>query len=468
MTRKSAPVTTSSFEPLPAGFGMERLPSGSIRVRTDRGQQVVTKTFRLSSLDKSAQLRQLAEAQKFYVETVEKIEKGLPVDTKEAHEITLGEAIKLYREKGIKSSPKNRERDDYRIKLVMKDDICKKPIAAITTLELTAYRNRLEEENEIFQVERIIKRLKKLNSNQSEIDYLGSIIKLIHKKYQSKDINIISDVNVQIDAAKIKYNIDNVKRMTIANKMQIVTRTLKFMRETIPGVPVIVTPRLPKANAGRERRLKSGELDILLEKAVLQNALMPLIIRFAIETALRLERILTFSTEFIVKDRRGNEVIDFPKSTLVRNKRTGKIPVTSEIKNILNEAKLIKFCDKSNEISGYFLPFEMNPGTFQTRWKRLRADAGIADLHFHDLRHEATSRLFERGLDAREVATITGHSTNDMLDRYSHYSVDIIHEKLTREVDPADILRDIKALAQKWRQSTGATDITPLMRAVMD
>ena len=44
----------------------------------------------------------------------------------------------------------------------------------------------------------------------------------------------------------------------------------------------------------------------------------------------------------------------------------------------------------------------------------------IDDLHFHDLRHEATSRLFEKGLNPVEVATITGHKDTKMVIRYTH------------------------------------------------
>ena len=46
--------------------------------------------------------------------------------------------------------------------------------------------------------------------------------------------------------------------------------------------------------------------------------------------------------------------------------------------------------------------------------------AGLVDFHFHDLRHEATSRLFEKGLNPMEVASITGHKTLQMLKRYTH------------------------------------------------
>jgi integrase len=44
----------------------------------------------------------------------------------------------------------------------------------------------------------------------------------------------------------------------------------------------------------------------------------------------------------------------------------------------------------------------------------------LNDLRFHDLRHEATSRLFEKGLNPIEAASITGHKDLRMLKRYTH------------------------------------------------
>ena len=48
--------------------------------------------------------------------------------------------------------------------------------------------------------------------------------------------------------------------------------------------------------------------------------------------------------------------------------------------------------------------------------------ADIDDLRFHDLRHEAISRMVERGLSVMEVASISGHKSVTMLARYSHPS----------------------------------------------
>ena len=57
--------------------------------------------------------------------------------------------------------------------------------------------------------------------------------------------------------------------------------------------------------------------------------------------------------------------------------------------------------------------------------------AELDDLHFHDLRHEATSRLFER-TDLRdiEIASITGHTTMEMLKRYAHLRAGDLADRL--------------------------------------
>ena len=44
----------------------------------------------------------------------------------------------------------------------------------------------------------------------------------------------------------------------------------------------------------------------------------------------------------------------------------------------------------------------------------------IDDLHFHDLRHEGVSRLFEIGLNIPHVAAVSGHRTWTSLKRYTH------------------------------------------------
>lgn len=45
---------------------------------------------------------------------------------------------------------------------------------------------------------------------------------------------------------------------------------------------------------------------------------------------------------------------------------------------------------------------------------------GIENLHFHDLRHEGVSRLFEMGWDIPRAALVSGHRSWAALQRYSH------------------------------------------------
>ena len=63
-------------------------------------------------------------------------------------------------------------------------------------------------------------------------------------------------------------------------------------------------------------------------------------------------------------------------------------------------------------------------------YMRATRRAGIEDLRFHDLRHEATTRLFEKGLNIMEVASITGHKDLRMLRRYTHLKAEDLPQKL--------------------------------------
>ena len=51
-------------------------------------------------------------------------------------------------------------------------------------------------------------------------------------------------------------------------------------------------------------------------------------------------------------------------------------------------------------------------------FRRICRHLEIEDLHFHDLRHEGISRLFERGYQIQEVAMVSGHRDWGSLRRY--------------------------------------------------
>lgn len=65
---------------------------------------------------------------------------------------------------------------------------------------------------------------------------------------------------------------------------------------------------------------------------------------------------------------------------------------------------------------------ELTKEALKQSFSRAVRRAGIEGLRVHDLRHEATSRFFEKGLNVMEVASVTGHKTLQMLKRYTHLS----------------------------------------------
>jgi Site-specific recombinase XerD len=72
----------------------------------------------------------------------------------------------------------------------------------------------------------------------------------------------------------------------------------------------------------------------------------------------------------------------------------------------------------------------MSPNAVRLAWERLKKKGDIKDLHFHDLRHEAISKLFEKGLSIPEVALISGHKDVRMLFRYTHLKAEDILLKI--------------------------------------
>lgn len=75
--------------------------------------------------------------------------------------------------------------------------------------------------------------------------------------------------------------------------------------------------------------------------------------------------------------------------------------------------------------------FSYTANGLKSAWRTMIQHHGIEDLHFHDMRHEAISRLFELGtLDMMEIAAISGHKSLSMLKRYTHLKAAKLVDKL--------------------------------------
>lgn len=100
----------------------------------------------------------------------------------------------------------------------------------------------------------------------------------------------------------------------------------------------------------------------------------------------------------------------------------------------LSPAALAELLAMPRNIGGLVLG--VKPGQVSHQFTDVAKAAGLVDLHFHDLRHEATSRLFEAGLALQEVAAITGHKTWSQLRRYTHPRAADLVAKLAKKHPP--------------------------------
>ncbi|XDZ64992.1 integrase [Alphaproteobacteria bacterium LSUCC0684] len=174
--------------------------------------------------------------------------------------------------------------------------------------------------------------------------------------------------------------------------------------------------RFPAPSKPRDRRLKAGELDVLLAAANESgSAYMPALILLAVETGMRAGEMLKLKWADWNEEEAILHLID------TKNGRDRFVPLTPRANQVILSI---------SRTSDRILP--TNYEAVKSAWQRLRKRTGILDLRLHDLRHEATSRFFEMGLTVPEVASITGHQTPTMLLRYAHADVQMLRRKLTR------------------------------------
>ena len=154
---------------------------------------------------------------------------------------------------------------------------------------------------------------------------------------------------------------------------------------------------------GRDRRLLSGELQKLME-ALEETHEIKIVVQLALETGMRRAELLSIEWRNIDLE---NRFLILPDT---KNGESRAVPLSTKALNLIQAVARTStgsvFVSKPNSVTQGFV--------------RACKRAGLEDLRFHDLRHEATSRFFELGLNTMEVSAITGHKTLSMLKRYTH------------------------------------------------
>lgn len=282
--------------------------------------------------------------------------RGIWRDSGDAERTTLAECLERYRHE-VTPSKKGALQENSKLNVLSRSPLADCFMLNIRSKDVADYRNN---------------RLKKVASNtvRNELNLLSAIFETCRKEWGMERLhNVVSDVS-----------------------------------RPSPGKP-------------RDRRLNSGEEEKLLRAAKANRSpyIYPVIV-LALETAMRAGELAGLQWKGIDFDRHTAHLSD------TKNSEVRDVPLSSRA--ILTLKKMPRRLD--GKVFGY----SSRPGNksithaFTSLCKQCTNLQGepepIENLHFHDLRHEATSRLFEKDLNPMQVAAITGHKTLQMLQRYTH------------------------------------------------
>ena len=175
--------------------------------------------------------------------------------------------------------------------------------------------------------------------------------------------------------------------------------------------------RKPAAPAGRDRVLSEAEEIRLLEELEprgRRNPYMQSLVIAAIETAMRRGELLTLQWEHVDLVRR---VAFLP---MTKNGRSRYVPLSSRAVHAIQAT--------GSSRPGCIFPIGI--AAMEAAFSRATRRAGLHGLHFHDLRHTATSRIARKLPNLIELASVTGHESLQMLKRYFHPQASEIALKL--------------------------------------
>lgn len=176
----------------------------------------------------------------------------------------------------------------------------------------------------------------------------------------------------------------------------------------------------------RDRRPTTDELEKILGYLTTRpRSCVPAadMVHFARCTTLRLGEIVRLEWEDL--DEKSRTVVVRARKD-PQNPRTGRIPLlrgpVTWKGNVLDPLEIIL---RQRRISRRIFPYSSQ--TMTNWWIRACRELEIEDLHFHDLRHDAISMLFEAGYQIQEVAVLSGHRSWKHLQRYTHIRPETLH-----------------------------------------
>jgi len=199
----------------------------------------------------------------------------------------------------------------------------------------------------------------------------------------------------------------------------------------------------PPLGSGRDRRVSQAEIEALLAAAdyvpprggrPTGRGMKPIIL-LAVETSMRLGELVSLEWRHIDLARRTAHL---PKTKNGESRTVALSSLATEalksMQDRLRDDGKVFDWSRSDSFGGRFRSLVKRARRqYEAKCKATCVSPDprfLVGLRFHDCRHEATSRLFEKNLNPMEVASMTGHKSMQMLKRYTHVEATKVAAKL--------------------------------------
>lgn len=196
-------------------------------------------------------------------------------------------------------------------------------------------------------------------------------------------------------------------------------------RVVADAIKVLNVTKVTSRSESRERRATQEELDALVAEfqrvASHPSTVIPMHVIVPLAVAL---------------PRRRGELVealwdDLDKTKRLLKLRDTKHPSKPRVETVPVPPEAMALIERLPRLDARILPYKEE--SISASFQRACARLGIADLRFHDLRHEGITRLFEAGHSIQEVALVSGHLSWGMLRRYTHLEAENLARKMHKD-----------------------------------
>jgi integrase len=223
-----------------------------------------------------------------------------------------------------------------------------------------------------------------------------------------------------------------VAAATVGREWSILQHALEVARRewgyNLPNNPFRSVKR-PEIRNSRTRRVEQSEIDAIVSAS--ESAELAGLVALAVETAARRGELLALRWE----------EVSLPKQVA-----TLRVTKNGEVRQLPLSSRAVATLQRIPQRLDGGAVFTLRPDSVSQAFRRAVERARMAyeeetppaqqdrqhliDLKFHDLRHEACSRLAERGLSTTELAAVSGHKTLQLVARYTHHRPELLAKKL--------------------------------------